>query len=359
MLARQAYCCLMSDKKDIQSQGGKARAEKLTPEQRSEIATIAAESRWKRTAELEGMPRLPKATHIGELQLTGGIPCAVLENGKRVLTQRGMFVALGRNKNPTTGHTTTIDSRPGFLAAENLNEFIPDDLRRSWDPIPFRLPKGSGGFKGNIAFGYDATILPKICNVFVDAKIAGKTTKQQEHIVTACRNMLKGLAGVAIIALVDEATGYQYDRAKDELIKILEAYISPKLLPWTHRFPHEFFRLVYKLYGWDYKPGTVKHPQYVGKFIKKYVYGQFPPPVVAELESRNPITESGYRKFQNHRLLTVDTGHPHLDRAITIDMTLMQIADGPKQFEEFYKKALGKPYQQQLPLPPVESGETA
>lgn len=349
----------MSEDTEIQSLGGRARAEKLTPEQRSEIASVAAESRWKRKSELEGMPRLPKATHIGELKLGDGIPCAVLENGKRVLTQRGMFVALGRNKNPTTGHTTTIDSRPGFLAAANLNEFIPEDLRRSWEPIPFRLPKGSGGFKGNIAFGYDATILPKICNVFVDARIAGKTTKQQEHIVTACRNLLKGLAGVAIVALVDEATGYQYDRAKDELIKILEAYISPKLLPWTHRFPHEFFRLVYRLYGWDYRPGTVKHPQYVGKFIKKYVYGQFPPPVLKQLEVRNPVMESGYRKHQHHRLLTVDTGNQHLDRAITIDMTLMQIANGPKEFNEYFRKALGKPYQGSLPLVEADSGDNS
>jgi hypothetical protein len=340
----------MDEQSEIQSLGGRARAEKLTPEQRSAIATIAAESRWKQKADLEGMPRLPKATHLGELKMGDGIPCAVLENGKRVLTQRGMFVALGRNKNPTTGHTSTADSRPGFLSAANLNEFIPEDLRQAWDPIPFRLPKGSGGFKGNIAFGYDATILPKICNVFLDAKIAGKTTKQQEHIVTACRNLLKGLAGVAIVALVDEATGYQYDRAKDELIKILEAYISPKLLPWAHRFPHEFFRLVYRLYGWDYRPGTVKHPQYVGKFIKKYVYGQFPASVLEELEARNPVTEAGYRKHQHHRLLTVDTGNLHLDRAITIDMTLMQISEGPKEFDEYFKKALGKPYQQRLAL---------
>jgi hypothetical protein len=144
----------MENATDFRSEGGKARAKRLTPEQRSEIATIAAESRWSRKADLEGVNRLPKATHTGELNLgNASIPAAVLENGKRVLTQRGMFVALGRNKNPTTGQTNTIDSRPGFLSAANLNEFIPEELRRSWEPIPFRLPKGSGGYKGNIAFG--------------------------------------------------------------------------------------------------------------------------------------------------------------------------------------------------------------
>jgi hypothetical protein len=40
-------------------------------------------------------------------------------------------------------------------------------------------------------------------------------------------------------------------------------------------------------------------------------------------------------------------------------MTLMQIADGPKQIEEFFRKAMGKPYQQQLLLIAAESGEGA
>jgi hypothetical protein len=337
----------MAQEKDFQSLGGKARAEKLTPEQRSEIATIAAESRWQRKADSEGMTRLPKATHLGELKMLGSsIPCAVLENGKRVLTQRGMFVALGRNKNPSTGHIASIDSRPGFLAAANLNEFIPEDLRRSWEPVPFRLPKGSGGFKGNIAFGYDATILPKICNVFVDAKIAGKTTKQQEHIVTACRNLLKGLAGVAIVALVDEATGYQYDRAKDELSRILEAYITKELLPWTRRFPDEFFKQAFRLHGWEYREGSVKSPRYLGKLINRTVYEPMPPGVLDELKLVNPKTESGYRKYHHHRFLTPDTGHPHLDRQIVAVTTLMRVADNKEKFWDLFGKAFPKKNQQ-------------
>jgi hypothetical protein len=93
----------MDKQNDFRSEGGKARAKRLTPEQRSEIASIAAESRWKRRSDVDGLQRLPKATHTGELNLGNTtIQAAVLENGRRVLTQRGMFVALGRNKNPTT-----------------------------------------------------------------------------------------------------------------------------------------------------------------------------------------------------------------------------------------------------------------
>jgi hypothetical protein len=172
----------------------------------------------------------------------------------------------------------------------------------------------------------------------------------QGRVIQAADVLMRGLARVGIIALVDEATGYQEDRAKDELTKILKAYISPKLLPWTQKFPHEFFRQVYRLHGWPYKPGSVKHPKYLGKFINKYVYGQFPPGVLEALQEKNPVTESGYRRHRNHQFLTVDTGDPHLDRVIIADITLMQVSDGKGQFLEFFDKAIGKPQQMKIPF---------
>src|SRR5882672_7290369 len=99
----------MDNKKDalaIQSLGGKVRAEKLSPEERSDIARAAAEVRWSKVAEESGELRLPRATHVGNLKIGDIlIPCAVLEDGTRLITQRGMFVALGMNKNPSKGQT--------------------------------------------------------------------------------------------------------------------------------------------------------------------------------------------------------------------------------------------------------------
>src|SRR5262249_20603740 len=146
---------------DVAAEGGKARAEALSAEEKSAIAKKAADARW----------NIPKASHEGTLRIGDiEIPCAVLdaEGGEqhvRVLTQRGVFVALGRHKNPTKGQAS-IDDRPAFLAAKNLEPFIDNELRRSWNPLRFRLSGGSGGYQGNIAFGYRATILPGICRVF-------------------------------------------------------------------------------------------------------------------------------------------------------------------------------------------------
>ena len=95
---------------------------------------------------------------------------------------------------------------------------------------------------GTRAFGYEARLLPEICKVFVDAKQAGKILPSQKHVAEKCELLLRALAGIGIIALVDEVTGHQQQRDREALQKILEAYINPELipLPWTKRFPDGF-----------------------------------------------------------------------------------------------------------------------
>jgi hypothetical protein len=184
---------LMTNESDKpQALGGRARAQLLSPEERKAIAQEAAEARWNKVASETGAVRLPRATHNGEIPIGNvSIPCAVLEDGTRVITQRGMFVALGMNKNPSKGQTA-IDKRPGFVSANNLAPFISEELMRSWTPIPFRLPRGAGGYRGNIAFGYDAKILPLVCHAYLDAKEAGKLTPNQKHIADAAKAAFRG-----------------------------------------------------------------------------------------------------------------------------------------------------------------------
>ena len=42
----------------------------------------------------------------------------------------------------------------------------------------------------------------------------------------SANTIIRSVAKVGIVALVDEATGYQYEREKDELQKILKAYLT-------------------------------------------------------------------------------------------------------------------------------------
>src|SRR5437667_12121136 len=107
---------------------------------------------------------LPRATHTGQLQIAGRIiNCAVLETGKRLLTQESFLTARGRapKAKGKTGSFVVVDGMPPFLAAENLQPFISDKLRESTTPVFCRNEKGI-----RLA-GYDAVLLPMVCEVYL------------------------------------------------------------------------------------------------------------------------------------------------------------------------------------------------
>ncbi len=236
---------------------------------------------------------------------------------------------------------------PPFLAAENLNPFISDRLRESTTPVLYRNKAGS------VVFGFDARLLPMVCDVYIQAGLARKLTKPQMRIADECRRLNQGFAEVGIIALVDDATGYAEDRARDELAKLLEAYVAPEALPYVGKFPHEFYRQVYRLHGWPYRPGDTRGPRYIGKFIMKFVWGGLPRNVVEEIKRRNPNNEKGQRRKKLFQFLTDDTGIPHLDLQISTVTTLMRAALDKAQFEELFGRAFDRPTQLRLPLPPT------
>lgn len=325
------------------AKGGHARKEALAPDQRREIAKRAAMARW------DAASSLPKATHAGQLTIGDKIiSCAVLETRKRVLTQETFLQSLGRARKPAggTGSTLLVEGLPPFLAAQNLKPFISEDLLKSTTPIMFRTPNGGR------AFGYEAELLPKVCEVYLRARDEKVLLPQQKHVAKACEILTRGLAQVGIIALVDEATGYQQDRARDELNRILEAYISEELRPWTKRFPDEFFKQVYRLHGWEYREGHHKRPRYVGKLVNQWVYDKLPPGVLQELKRRNPPNESWYRRYRHHQFLTEETGEPNLDKQIIEVTTLMRVADDKATFARLFNKAFPRTGQQfDLALP--------
>lgn len=342
-----------SDGTNRQSKGGLARAEALTPGRRSEIARMAARAKWD--------DNLPKALCEGELEIASRrIACAVLDTKLRVLTQETFMTAVGRAAKAKGGtgseRMAIVGGLPPFLAAENLHPFISDDLRRAATPIIFRTTKG------NKAFGYDAKLLPLVCEVYLLARDAhlhalreaferrqsGQAAEAkpvllptQVRIVEACDLLMRGMAKEHIVMLVDRATGYHEQEVRDELTKILEQYIAPHLMPYVRRFPTEFFKQIYRIHNWEYKTGNNKHPQYVGKFINKYVYGCLPPGVLEKLQELNPVLDVGYRRYPHTRLLT-DTGNGHLDKQVTSTITVMALSEDKEHFKQQFEKVHGK-----------------
>jgi len=319
------------------SKGGLARAQSLSPAERSLAAREAAEARWGRT--------VADATHEGVLIIgQHRLECAVLDDpGKtRVLSQGTMLAALGRAR--SMGRRERTEGRPPFLSAANLRPFIMGELAELDEPVKYRHVGSSGR-----STGYRAEILPMVCEVYLDADKRGVLTKQQQPALAAAETLIRGLARVGIIALVDEATGYQEVRARRELEKILEMYVQAQFRPWVSTFPDEFFREVYRIHGWEFRPGQTQRTPHVGKLIKHYVYGQLPQGVLAELESLNPKNAKGNRPRKHHQHLTATTGNAHLDRQINTVITLMKAARTRFEFEELFERVFPPP-QGKLPL---------
>lgn len=184
--------------------------------------------------------------------------------------------------------------------------------------------------------------------MFLAAREAGALQHTQIHLARSAEILMRGLARVGIIALVDECTGYQADRDRDELSKILEAYIAEELRPWMRLFPHEFFKQIHRLQGWAYTDKQTKHPQYVGKLINQYIYDRLPPGVHEKLREVNPVVD-GRRKRKHFQHLTEHTGIPHLDKQITAVTTLLAVSDDKAMFETLLRKRFPKKGDQ-LPL---------
>src|ERR1700736_4093480 len=147
---------IMDSKDENKARGGVARAESLSPDRRQEIARKAATARW------DG--DLPVAKYQGTFNLGDrAISCAVLPNGKRIVTQGTFLTSLGRSRSPKagTGVLSTVDGLPFFLQAEVLKPFISEALMESTTPIFYRT---KGGGKG---VGYDATLLPQVAEVYL------------------------------------------------------------------------------------------------------------------------------------------------------------------------------------------------
>lgn len=269
---------------------------------------------------------ITKATHEGVITIGNQkIRCFVLEDGTRLITQESFTNAIGRISRKTA--KSDCVKLPPFLSPATLKPFIDNDLVTVSNSIPFRTSTNTQ------AVGYKATLLPRVCSVYLSARSAGVLRKNQLHVAQACEILLKGLAEVGIVGLVDEATGYQPDRAADALQKILSEFINKELCKWVLTFDGEFYRELFRLRDIDLNEFATNRPQYIGHLTNDIIYKRLAPSVIGALQKRNPRTDSGWRKNQHHRLLTRDKGHPALREHLSIVVTLMKVA---KTWDEFY-----------------------
>lgn len=269
------------------------------------------------------------ASYSGELKIGGLIiPCFVLADERRMVSQNGIYAALDMSPGGQ-GYTNRGNDRLArFVTGVKLSPFISEDLRdRIISPIKFIHSNG-----GSVINGYEAVTFADLCQAVRDAKDAKVLMKQQRHIAAQCDILLRGFVRVGVDALVDEATEFQYDRARDALAEILEKFIAKELARWAKVFPDDFYKHLFRLRNWDYSKVAKSRPPLVGKLTNDIVYERLAPGVLEALQAKNPRAESGHRKHKHHQWLTRDHGSQALHDHLTKAVTLMEVSSTYKGF---------------------------
>lgn len=294
------------EKDEVRVEAGKARWRGVTKTDRSEAAKRAAEARWAKPIELpedeevlEPAPTMPVARWRGALNIVGlEVPCYVLDNGEKII---------GR-----TSATELLTGIKGggalekYLGVRALEPFVNNELVLE-RMVPFRLPEVEGLEKA--VKGLPADLMIEICQGFVAALQASldpasthpKMTDRQRQMAIKASMFLSACAKVGLEALIDEATGYQYERAEDALQVKLRAFIADELRAWEKTFPDELWAEFGRLTGWQ---GALKsRPKWWGKLVIELIYDTLDKDVADFLKNNKP--PPGVRW---HRQLTENIG---------------------------------------------------
>lgn len=319
------------------SKGGIARANTMTPEQRSEIAQKAVRARWAKAGKLKEVPAQVRDAEIKEVFTTNNEPslpfsmfkgtltlgdyeleCHVLSDGKRVFTQREIVKLLSGGGRESGGLDRYIENIP--LNTSDLNA-VP--------AIEFKIP-GTGGN----GIGREATFLIELCDRYLEAE--PKLKKNQKKFAILSGIIIRACAKVGIIALIDEATGYQQFRAKKALQLKLQAFIADELQEWARVFPPEFWYELARLENIHYSPRN--RPLRWGKYVMAFVYDAIDKDVGKQLREKNPNP----RFKKNHHQWLKEFGKDKLTGQIQSVITIMKLCDNMEEFRQKFARVFKK-----------------
>ena len=320
------------------AKGGRARASVLSQEERKAIARRAVQIRWAKakgtampdeqqtsspaseypTIKLQPQPKVPVALFPGKVSIAAAnFLCYVLDNGTRVISQREVVRAL-------TGHSKG-DITP-YLESQNLKPFISRKAIAD-QTIQFTIP-------GNpvTAHGYEATLLLDICDAYLRARDENALALNQMHLAKQAEIITRACAKVGIIALIDEATGYEKFKKKQELQLKLQAFISDEIQEWAKMFPDEFWYELARLEGVHYSPRS--RPLRWGKYVMMFVYDAVDEDVGRVLRQKNPDPHF----LSNHHQWLKKFGRDRVHDQITKVVTIMKLCNDMNDFRRHFAR---------------------
>lgn len=274
------------------------------------------------------MEKIPKATHNGVWEISEDIKieCYVMDNKERVFSMKGAARSIGLSGGGSPALVRNLNTEwiSPYLS-ESLRDWLSKANRNSLSKY---LTKSGRSFTP-----FQADLFVDLCRAYVDAKHDGALkNKRQIEVANRLYTVMTAFAKTGLDAIIDEVTGYQYDRDKDELQRLLSKYVSEELMPWAKRFPDEFYKQMFRLKGWTYDGKN--RPKYVGKLTNQYIYDQLPDGVLRELKEKTP------KNKKLHQSLTESVGVPHLDKQLQKTIGLMQASDTWEEFDKLFNKAM-------------------
>ena len=241
---------------------------------------------------LEPTSSMPIARWRGALNIIGvDVPCYVLNNGQKII---------GR----TSATEVLTGIRGGgalekYIGVKALESFINKELVLERF-VPFRLLEVEGLEKA--VKGLPAELMIELCQGFVAALQASldpkskhpRLTQRQVEMAMNASMFLSACAKVGLEGLIDEATGYQYERSDDALQVKLQAFLADELRAWEKTFPDELWMEFGRLTGW--RGSLHSRPKWWGKLVIELIYDTLDPDVAEYLKANKP--PPGVKWFQ-------------------------------------------------------------
>ena len=315
----------------------RARASVLTSEERRASASKAARARWAKAGKQpasappvgddDAAPLVPAiapspaerawSMFSGTLEVGDvAFQCHVLNDLRRVLTQREVVRVLSGGR------------RSGSYL-QNVPGYPPDAF--SDRVVHFSVPQGP-----QVNYGFEATLLIEICEAYLDARDAGKLHPGQANIARMAEIVMRACARVGIVALIDEATGYQEIRQKQALQAKLQAFIADQMGEWAKRFPDEFWYELARLEGIRYSGRN--RPLRWGKYVMAFAYDAIDPDVGRRLRDINPDPAHGH----NHHQWLREFGHKELNNHLQQVVAVMKLCGDMDDFRRKFNRVFSK-----------------
>lgn len=313
------------------SKGGRARAAKLTVEERRQIGIAGSLARWGK--------KLPAARYgsVDEpLRVEGiEIACYVLDDDRRVLEQRGVAALLSLGE----GDAGVATGRRLATVLESLAPGVPRDARGALAaPVLFHCA-------GTTAYGYEAALLDRLCETVLAARDRGDLGTAAATLTERCEAIRRVMGEGGVAGLVDQATGVVDSRTRDRVVEGLIGHVRDEMKAWVGTFPAPFFRELYRLCELDYPPDR-KVPSFLGQLTDDVVYGRLHRGARAEMDRLAPAGRRG----------ETGSGEPlALREHLASVITLMKISRGYDDFEGHLDTAL--PRHEHLPTQSSRRGQ--